>query len=359
MTGLAAQAEGLKTCEFDYELPPELIAQEPLEDRTAARMMIVDRRLGTLRHSCVRELPAQLKAGDLLVLNDTRVIPARIYGHKADTGGRVELLLIEAVAENEWEALCGASRRPRIGTELIMAGGRILARVTAWGDGGRVTVALRTERPLLDLLEEVGVPPLPPYIKRTADQCAAETRRDREYYQTVYARVPGAVAAPTAGLHLTDGLLAELEGRGIARTSVTLHVGLGTFKPVTFDYVAAHRMEQERFLVSDETAGIINRTREAGGRIVAVGSTSVRTLESVADDAGRVTARQGRTGIFIHPPYRFKVVDAMLTNFHLPRSTLLMMVGALAGRELVRQAYDEAIRERYRFYSYGDCMLIV
>ena len=359
MTGLDTAGECLKTSEFDYELPPELIAQEPLEDRTVARMMIVDRQVGSLRHACVRELPAQLKSGDLLVLNDTRVIPARIYGHKADTGGRVELLLIEAVGGDEWAALCGASRRPRVGTELIMAGGRILARVTGWGDGGQITVALRTERPVLDLLEEVGVPPLPPYIKRAADRRPDEIRHDREYYQTVYARVPGSVAAPTAGLHLTETLLAEIEARGVAQTSVTLHVGLGTFKPVTFDHVAAHRMEEERFLVSEEAAGIVNRARKAGGRVVAVGSTSVRTLESVADDTGQVTARQGRTGIFIHPPYRFKVVDALLTNFHLPRSTLLMMVSALAGRELMRQAYDEAIRERYRFYSYGDCMLIV
>jgi S-adenosylmethionine:tRNA ribosyltransferase-isomerase len=356
---MAVTDNGLKTSEFDYDLPPELIAQEPLEDRTAARMMLVNRHDESIRHAFVRDLPAFLKSGDLLVVNDTRVIPARIHGQKAETGGHVELLLLEELASGEWEALCGSSRRPRVGIELVMAGGRILARVTGWKEGGRVTVALRSERPLVEVLEEVGVPPLPPYIKRARERAPGAIAHDREYYQTVYARVPGAVAAPTAGLHLTPGLLDQLSAQGVDHASVTLHVGMGTFKPVTVEDVAAHCMEPERFTVPESAAAAINRTRAAGGRVVAVGSTTVRTLEHSADEAGVVQAGQGRTGIFIHPPYRFRVVDMMLTNFHLPASTLVMMVSALAGQALIRRAYDEAIRERYRFYSYGDCMLIL
>lgn len=350
---------GLKTSEFDYELPPELIAQEPLEDRAAARMMVVNRRENSIVHARVSDLPAYLRSGDLLVVNDTRVIPARIFGKKAGTGGRVELLLLEEVANGEWEALSGSSRRPKAGTELIMAEGRIMALVTGWKSGGRVTVTLRSDRPLIEVLDEVGVPPLPPYIKRAREQSPGAIQHDREFYQTVYARVPGAVAAPTAGLHLTPGLLDQLMAQGINRAMVTLHVGMGTFKQVTAEDVTEHKMEPERFSVPEETAAAINRTRAAGGRIVAVGSTSVRTLEHSADETGLVRAGEGRTGIFIHSPYQFRVVDVLLTNFHLPRSTLVMMVSALAGQALIRRAYDEAIRERYRFYSYGDCMLIL
>ncbi len=355
---MAVTDAGLKTSEFDFELPPELIAQEPLEDRAAARMMVVNRREETIAHAYVRDLPDFIQSGDLLVVNDTRVIPARIHGNKEGTGGRVELLLLEELANGEWEALCGSSRRPRVGVELVMAGGRILARVTGWQAGGRVTVAMRSEQPLIEVLEEVGIPPLPPYIKRSRERSPAAIQHDRDYYQTVYARVPGAVAAPTAGLHLTPGLLDQLAARGVERATVTLHVGMGTFKPVTVEDVTEHHMEPERFTVPSSTAEAINRTRAAGGRIVAVGSTTVRTLEHSADEAGRVTSDQGRTGIFIYPPYRFRVVDLLLTNFHLPSSTLIMMVSALAGQSLIRRAYDEAIRERYRFYSYGDCMLI-
>lgn len=349
----------LLTADFDYDLPPELIAQEPLADRLAARMMVVDRAAGTIRHHHVRDLPQFLRADDLLVLNDTRVIPARIHGHKAGTGGQVELLLLEEGADGTWEALCGASRRPRVGGQLLFAGGRLQAEVLAWGPGGRVTVRFHADKPLLEVLEEVGIPPLPPYIKRPAVPPASTLERDREFYQTVYARVPGAVAAPTAGLHLTDALLDQLGRQGVGRAFVTLHVGMGTFKPVMAESVREHRMEEERFAVGPETVGAVDRTRRAGGRVVAVGSTVVRTLETLAAPGRAVRSGSGRTGIFIHPPYTFQVVDAMLTNFHLPRSTLLMMVCALAGTPLAREAYAEAIRERYRFYSYGDCMLIV
>jgi S-adenosylmethionine:tRNA ribosyltransferase-isomerase len=356
---MMSRVSELLTADFDYVLPPDLIAQEPLEDRLAARMMVVDRVAGTLRHSHVRDLPRFLRADDLLVLNDTRVIPARIQGHKAGTGGQVELLLLEEGADGTWEALCGASRRPRVGGRLLFADGRLQAEVLAWGPGGRVTVRFQAGKPLLEVLDEVGIPPLPPYIKRPAAPPAATLERDREFYQTVYARVPGAVAAPTAGLHLTEALLDQLGRQGVSRAFVTLHVGMGTFKPVLAESVRDHRMEEERFAVGPETVGAVDRARRAGGRVVAVGSTVVRTLETLAAPGRGVRAGSGRTGIFIHPPHEFQVVDAMLTNFHLPRSTLLMMVCALAGAPLVREAYAEAIRERYRFYSYGDCMLIV
>jgi len=291
-------------------------------------------------------------------LNDTRVIPARLHGHKERTGGHVELLLLEETAEGEWDALCGSARRPKPGARLTMAGGRLTAEILGWREGGGVKIRLQGEKPVMEILEEVGLPPLPPYIKRPQAPAQATLDRDRLYYQTVYARVPGAIAAPTAGLHLTESMLADLGRRGVAHAAVTLHVGMGTFKPVKVDTVTEHVMEAERFDVSSETAATLARARAAGGRIIAVGSTSVRTLETAAAATGRVEAGSGRTRIFIYPPYRFKAVDALLTNFHLPRSTLIMMVSALAGTDLIRHAYAEAIRERYRFYSYGDCMLI-
>lgn len=347
----------MKTADFDYDLPPDLIAQHPLADRTAARMLRMDRRTGTLAHRHVSDLPDCLRPGDLLVVNDTRVIPARLLGVKEGTGGRVELLLLEELAPGRWEALCGASRRPRPGSRLNMGEGRICATVAAWGEHGRVIVELTADRELSAVLEEVGLTPVPPYIRR--DYGHRETLgADRDDYQTVFARVPGAVAAPTAGLHLTAPLLARLAERGVPHCTVTLHVGMGTFKPVDADEVEAHRMESERFTVPEGTAAAIAATRAAGGRVVAVGSTVVRTLETVAAQYGTVCAASGRSELFIRPPYAFKVVDAMLTNFHLPRSTLLMMVSALAGMELIRRAYQEAVTERYRFYSYGDCMLI-
>jgi len=352
-------ANGLKTSEFDFDLPPELIAQEPRLDREAARMMVVNRATGTLAHHTVRDLPSFLAAGDLLVLNDTRVIPARIYGHKEGTGGRVELLLLEDLKNGQWHALCGSSRRPKPGTRLTMAEGRIIAEVMGWIEGGGITVCLHCDRPVLEVLEEVGIPPLPPYIKRPKVPELETLARDRLYYQTVYARAPGAVAAPTAGLHITEALLKRLSHLGVDHTAVTLHVGMGTFKPVKTDLIADHQMEAERYEVTPATAQAISQTRLRKGRVVAVGSTVVRTLETAADGDGRIVPGSGRTRIFITPPYTFKVVEAMLTNFHLPKSTLIMMVSALAGRELIRHAYAEAIKEQYSFYSYGDSMLIV
>jgi S-adenosylmethionine:tRNA ribosyltransferase-isomerase len=357
----------MKTSDFFYHLPPSLIAQQPSSDRAQARMMVIQRATGAFDHRRVADLPTFLRPGDLLVVNDTRVIPARLYGQKADTGGpahrslgvggRVEILLIEETAPSVWNALLRA-RHTKPGARLELAGGQVQAEILAVKDGGRVTLQLRHERPLLEILETDGVTPLPPYIKRVHSD-APERAADRERYQTVYARNPGAVAAPTAGLHFTEALLTTLERQGVRHAAVTLHVGPGTFKPVTVAEVEQHRMDAERYTVPEVTARLIRETRATKGRIVAVGSTVVRTLETVAAEHGAVTASQGRSDLFIYPPYKFRVVDALLTNFHLPSSSLLMMVSALAGRELILRAYAEAIRERYRFYSYGDCMLIV
>jgi len=348
----------MKTAEFDYELPPERIAQEPLPDRTAARMMVLDRAGGRPIHTQVAALPDFLRAGDLLVLNDTRVIPARIFGRRDDTGGRVELLLVEEIEPGRWVALWRAGFRPRPGMKLTLAGGAIRGEVADEAAGGRVTVDLASDPPLTDVLDREGFAPVPPYIRRPRGKSRL-TDLDRARYQTVFARRPGAVAAPTAGLHFSKELLAETERRGIRHTAVTLHVGPGTFLPVRTDEVERHVMEEERYEITAETVRAVNACRESGGRVVAVGSTVVRTLETAAGADGRPVCARGRTALFIRPPYEFKVVGAMLTNFHLPRSTLLMMVCAFAGREAVLAAYREAIRLRYRFYSYGDCMLIV
>ncbi len=349
----------LKTSEFDFDLPPELISQEPRLDREAARMMVVNRATGTLAHHTIRELPQFLRSDDLLVLNDTRVIPARIYGQKEGTGGRVELLLLEDLNNGQWNALCGSSRRPKPGTRLCLADGRISAEVVDWREGGGIIVSLQCDRPILEVLDEVGIPPLPPYIKRPKIPEQATLDRDRLYYQTVYARAPGAVAAPTAGLHITESLLQRLQATNVGHVAVTLHVGMGTFKPVSTEWVADHKMEAERYEITADAAEAITRTKHRKGRVVAVGSTVVRTLETASTGEGTISDCSGRTQIFITPPYAFKMVDAMLTNFHLPKSTLIMMVSALAGQELIRHAYAEAIKERYLFYSYGDSMLII
>ncbi|TAN39175.1 MAG: tRNA preQ1(34) S-adenosylmethionine ribosyltransferase-isomerase QueA [Verrucomicrobia bacterium] len=349
----------MQTSDFDYQLPAELIAQEPAPRRDAARLLVVRRAGGTLEHHRFADLPTLLRANDLLALNDTRVLPARLLGRKP-SGGRIELLLLEERTPGEWEALLRAgSKRPQPGAVLTLAEGAAQATLLNTGEQGRVTLRITSALSVFDLLERYGLPPLPPYIQRSAisDQQSAE---DRARYQTVFAQTPGAVAAPTAGLHFTPELFQTLENSGIHRAFVTLHVGLGTFRPVTAERVEEHRMEAERYSVPPETAACVAETRRAGGRIVAVGSTSVRTLETVAaEHAGNVIAAEGRTRLFIVPPYRFRVVDALITNFHLPRSTLLMMVSAFAGHDLVQHAYAEAIRERYRFYSYGDAMLIL
>lgn len=362
----------MQTADFHYALPPELIAQQPADARDGSRLLVLHRADGRIEHRRFTDLPEYLRAGDLLVLNNTRVIPARLYARKPGTGGRAELFLLEEIAPNEWDVLMRCRRRPDPGQHLLLEEGQGRAIILSYGEEGQARVRFETAVPFHQYIEVHGHTPLPPYIKRghrdplpghreEEDRATDPGSRvtDSERYQTLYAREPGAVAAPTAGLHFTPEIFRALAARGVQRAEVTLHVGLGTFRPVTAANVEDHRMHEERYVVPAAAADAINRTRAAGGRIVAVGSTSVRTLESVADADGMARAGSGRTGIFIHPPYHFRAVDLMLTNFHLPQSTLLMMVCALAGKEAVLRAYDEAVRERYRFFSYGDCMLVV
>ena len=348
----------MKVADFDYVLPPELIAQEPAARREGSRMLVLDRTAHSISHRRFADLEEYLRPGDLLVVNDTRVIPARVFGRKAATGGRVEFLLLEETEPGIWDALMRARRRPRPGEQVILDEDLAVATVLEERELGRVRVRLETKIPWLEMLERIGQTPLPPYIQRK-EVSGARRAEDQARYQTVFAREPGAVAAPTAGLHFTPEILEQLAARGIGHATVTLHVGLGTFRPVSAEQVEDHRMENERWWIPEETARRIAAAKSAGGRVVAVGTTSVRTLESAAARPDGFGAGQGRTELFIHPPYRFQVVDALLTNFHLPKSTLLMLVSALAGREFVLRAYEEAIRERYRFYSYGDCMLIL
>lgn len=340
--------------DFDYDLPPELIAQHPATKRDASRMMVLDREKQRIEHRRVQDLPDLLEPGDRLVLNNTRVLHARVFGHKK-TGGKIELLLLRELEEGGlWEALLRASRGPKVGESFFLFDGKVEAHLLEKGEKGKVVIRVEAETPFSELIEKYGVPPLPPYIKRDKQEQEDQTR-----YQTVFAKETGAVAAPTAGLHFTPELFQSLETREIHKTFLTLHVGIGTFRPVAADYIDEHIMEEERFHLSTASADEINQTKKTGGRIVAVGSTSVRTLESVGREDGFVEGAEGTSGIFIYPPYRFKVVDAMLTNFHLPRSTLLMMVSALAGHDFIREAYREAVKEKYRFFSYGDCMLIL
>jgi len=348
----------MKASDFDYFLPRELIAQEPAKERTAARMMVLHRHDETREHKRVEDIVEYIRPTDLLVVNDTRVIPARIFGHREATGGRVELLFLEEMRPGRWRALMRASRRPRPGTAIILGSGEVRAEVLQVGEGGEVEVALHGKEDFRTFLEREGLPPLPPYIGRNYPN---DTRlaRDILRYQTVYARRPGAVAAPTAGLHFTRQLLERIAARGTRRVAVTLHVGPGTFRPVKSELVEEHHMEEERYEISEETAAAVNDVRARGGRIVAIGSTVVRTLESSVGGDGYLVPGHGRTKLFIYPPFDFRITDAMLTNFHLPRSTLLMMVSAFAGREFVLESYREAVERGYRFFSYGDCMLIL
>lgn len=350
----------MKAADFDYELPLELIAQEPAARRDGARMLVLDRAAHTLEHKLFTDLPAYLRPRDLLVVNDTRVIPARLFGRKAraGTGGKVEFLLLEELSPGIWDALMRTRRRLQPGEQVILEDDLAVVTVLEDGELGRVKVRVESERPWLEVLDRIGQTPLPPYISRKA---ATPERRaeDQRRYQTVFAREPGAVAAPTAGLHFTPEVLGRLAGQGVDQAAVTLHVGIGTFRPVAVDNVEEHKMDFERWQIPDETAAKVAAAKAGGGRVVAVGTTSVRTLESAAARPEGFGAGQGRTDLFIYPPYDFKLVDAMVTNFHLPKSTLIMMISAFAGREFVLEAYREAIRERYRFYSYGDCMLIL
>lgn len=346
--------------DYDFPLPEELIAQEPCAERTGSRLLVLDRSSGRREHRHFHEIESFLRPGDLLVLNRSKVVPARLYGRRVRTGGKAELLLVAPRGDGLWDGLLRTRGKPESGERLAIDGSELAVELVERGPRGRWTLRLgATTADPLDLLQEAGVMPLPPYIKRSGrdDPRAA---LDRERYQTVYAREAGAVAAPTAGLHFDQALLDRLEQAGVGRAEVVLHVGLGTFQPIEIDDFRGHEMHEERFHLPEATARAVTETRARGGRVVAVGTTSVRTLESCWDEErGELIARAGTTRIFIHPPKTLKSVDALITNFHLPRSTLMLLVSAFAGREAILAAYDEAIARRYRFFSYGDAMLIL
>jgi S-adenosylmethionine:tRNA ribosyltransferase-isomerase len=356
------------TRDFDYPLPSELIAQAASVERDRSRLMVLERNSAKIFHKQFRDLREYLRAGDVLVLNDSKVIPARLRGANAASGGKFEILLVEENARNDWWAMLRPGKRAREGTEIILLdahGEKTDKRAVVIGvnEEGHRRLKFSIAENIRDLLDAFGEMPVPPYIAR---KDAAELEQDKLRYQTVYAAAPGSVAAPTAGLHFTEKFLEELRAGGVRVAFVTLHVGLGTFAPVKSEDIAGHVMHEERYEVSDATAELIYETKRSGRRVIAAGTTSVRVLESVASqNDGRIKGGAGRTRIFIYPPYRFRLVDGLLTNFHLPRSTLLMLVSAFAspgetgGRELVLRAYAEAVRERYRFYSYGDAMLII
>ncbi len=340
----------MKTSDFYYDLPQELIAQTPMEKRDGSRLMTLDRRTGETGHRHFYDLPSLLRPGDCLIMNDSRVLPARLLGRRLPGGGACEVLLLTDKGENVWECLVRPGRKLRAGARMTFGDGSLTAEVAEeLADGNRL-VRFAYEGIFLEVLERLGKMPLPPYIK--------EELQDQERYQTVYSKVLGSAAAPTAGLHFTPELLRELESKGVNLGYVTLHVGLGTFRPVKEEAIEDHDMHSEFCTVPPETAEIINRTNAAGGRVICVGTTSCRTLESWAGEDGHMEARSGWTNIYLYPGSRFKVMDGLVTNFHLPESTLIMLVSAFAGREAVLAAYREAVKERYRFFSFGDAMFI-
>ena len=340
----------LKKSDFYFDLPRELIAQDPLEDRTSSRLLVPDKQTGAVSHHIFREIVDLLHPGDCLVLNDTKVIPARLLGEKEGTGAHVEVLLLKRRQDDVWETLVKPGKKCRPGARLSFGGGLLRAQVLDTAEEGNRLIRFEYEGIFEEILDRLGEMPLPPYITHKL--------ADRDRYQTVYAKYEGSAAAPTAGLHFTEELLERIREKGVEVVFVTLHVGLGTFRPVKEDDVTKHHMHSEFYQVSVEAAEKINRIKASGGRIVCVGTTACRTLESAAEESGKVRPGEGETQIFIYPGYRFKVLDALITNFHLPESTLVMLVSALAGRENVLNAYEEAIREKYRFFSFGDAMFI-
>ena len=341
----------MKVEDFDFHLPEELIAQTPLLDRTASRLMVVNPFTQELEHHQFAHIVDELQAGDCLVLNDTRVLPARLMGTKEDTGANIELLLLKQTNEDEWETLVKPAKRVKIGTVVTFGEGLLKATCTGMLDHGGRTFKFEYDGIFYEILDKLGEMPLPPYIREKLD--------DQDRYQTVYAKERGSAAAPTAGLHFTEQLLATIKAKGVEVVFVTLHVGLGTFRPVSVDSIENHDMHSEFYSVSEEAANTINRTKLNGGRVISVGTTSTRTLETVArDNDGKIVASQGWTNIFIYPGFEFKAIDGLITNFHLPKSTLVMLVSALAGKETILHAYDEAVKEKYRFFSFGDAMFI-
>ena len=341
----------MKTSDFFYDLPEELIAQDPLEDRTASRLLVLNRETGAVEHKIFSDVIDYLNEGDCLVINNTRVIPARLIGEKEGTGGKVEVLLLKRRANDVWETLVKPGKKLRPGARVTFGDGRLKADILEIAEEGNRLVRFYYEGIFEEILDSLGEMPLPPYITHKLE--------DKEMYQTVYAKFDGSAAAPTAGLHFTKELLNKIEEKGIKISSITLHVGLGTFRPVKVDDVNNHHMHTEWYEVNAEAAEIINETKRNGGRVICVGTTSCRTIESVADDNGYMKAKTGETDIFIYPGYKFKVMDGLITNFHLPESTLVMLVSAFAGKENVLSAYETAVKEKYRFFSFGDAMILI
>ncbi len=341
----------MKVSDFTFDLPEELIAQDPLEDRSSSKLLTLDKKTGEIRHDIFKNIPEYLRLGDCLVLNNTKVIPARLIGAKEETGGKVEVLLLKRKQDNVWETLVKPGKKVRPGARISFGNGMLTGEVLEVVEEGNRLIRFEYEGIFEEVLDRLGQMPLPPYITHQL--------KDKNRYQTVYAKYDGSAAAPTAGLHFTKELLKEIEEMGIKIAYVTLHVGLGTFRPVKVEDVLEHHMHSEFYRIEEEDARKINETKAAGGRVISVGTTSTRTLESVAQDDGTVQAKSGWTDIFIYPGYRFKVIDGLITNFHLPESTLLMLVSALAGREHILNAYEVAVKERYRFFSFGDAMLIL
>ena len=339
----------MKTKDFWYDLPEELIAQTPLEKRDTSRLMVLDRETGAVSHKHFYDIIDYLQPGDCLVMNDSRVLPARLLGHRP-TGGAVEVLLLRDLGDKKWECLCKPGRKMQVGNEVIFGDGELTATVVEVQDTGNRVVEFHYEGIFLEVLERLGKMPLPPYIK--------EELQDQERYQTVYSREVGSAAAPTAGLHWTPELLEKVRAKGVKTAFVTLHVGLGTFRPVKAEDLSDHHMHAELCMIGQETADILNKTKAEGGRIICVGTTSCRTLESLVNEDGSFEAKSKWTEIFIFPGYQFKAMQGLITNFHLPESTLVMLVSAFAGREHVLAAYEEAVREKYRFFSFGDAMFI-
>ena len=340
----------MRTADFYYDLPQELIAQDPLEDRSASRLMHLSKTDGTIEHGYFRDILRYLRKGDCLVINNTKVIPARLYGHKKDTGALIEILLLKRKADNVWECLVKPGKKARPGAQITFGNGILEGEIVDVVEEGNRLIQFRYDGIWEEILDQLGEMPLPPYITHKL--------KDKNRYQTVYAKNEGSAAAPTAGLHFTQDLLQQVEAMGVKIAHVTLHVGLGTFRPVKVDDVKDHHMHSEFYVVEEDQAALINETKRQGGRVISVGTTSCRTLESAAGEDGVLKAGSGWTDIFIYPGYSFKMIDGLITNFHLPESTLLMLVSALAGKEHIMAAYEEAVKERYRFFSFGDAMFI-
>ena len=341
----------MKTSDFYFDLPKELIAQDPLEDRSSSRLLVLDRKTGAREHRIFRDIVEYLNPGDCLVINNTQVIPARLYGAKEGTQAKIEILLLKRREGDVWETLVKPGKKAKPGTKISFGDGLLTGEVLDVVDEGNRLIKFTYDGIFEEILDQLGQMPLPPYITHQL--------KDKNRYQTVYAKHDGSAAAPTAGLHFTPELLRQIEEKGVKIAHVTLHVGLGTFRPVKVEDVTQHHMHSEYFFIEEDQAKLINDTKAAGGRVIAVGTTSCRTLESAVGEDGKLKASSGWTDIFIYPGYQFKVIDALITNFHLPESTLLMLVSALAGKENIMNAYEEAVKERYRFFSFGDAMFIM